>query len=185
MITRIKSTAAVLSLMGLATLLFGFSYLNASVDFEDQGNILKVGDKAPELAYSNPDGATLKLSSLQGNIVLVHFWGSFAEGSKRENPNVVKLYEKYNSAKFQNNAAFDIFSVSLDKNKEDWKEGIKKEGLVWKHHVSDLQYWKSAPAQTYNVNSIPAFFLLDEKGVVIAKGLSVSQIQAALEKKMR
>ncbi len=152
---------------------------------EDQGNILKVGDKAPDLSYKNPQGQQLRLSDLRGNLVLVHFWSSFSNGSKSENQNVVRLYQKYKSAKFQGEAGFDIYSVSLDKNEDDWKNAIKNEGLVWKNHVSDLQHWKSAAAQTYNINSIPAFFLLDENGVIIAKGLSVSQIQPTLEKRIR
>ncbi len=185
MFTHIKPAAVALSLAILAFSIVGFTNSSTASGFEEQGNILKIGDKAPDLSYKNPAGTTISLSDLQGKIVLVHFWGSFAEGSKRENPNVVRLYQKYKTARFQNDATFDIFSVSLDKNEDDWKKGIKNEGLVWKNHVSDLQFWKSAPAQTYNVNSIPAFFLLDEKGVIIAKGLSVSQVQAALEKKIR
>ncbi len=185
MITRFKPLSIALSVAALTIFIVGFTNSTMMSRFEEQGNILKIGDKAPDLVYKNPAGNTIRLSDLKGKIVLVHFWGSFAEGSKRENPNVVRLYQKYKTAKFQNDVTFDIFSVSLDKNETDWKNGIKNEGLVWKNHVSDLQFWKSAPAQTYNVNSIPAFFLLDENGTIIAKGLSVSQVQSALEKKIR
>ena len=140
-------------------------------DGTEQMATLNVGDKAPELAFNSPDGKILKLSSLKGKVVLIDFWASWCGPCRQENPNVVKTYNQYKDRVFKNGKGFEIFSVSLDQNKDAWVNAIKKDGLVWPYHVSDLQFWRSEGARIYNVSSIPATFLIDGDGVIIAKGL--------------
>lgn len=130
----------------------------------DQMGKLAIGQVAPEIALPNPEGDTVKLSSLRGNYVLVDFWAKWCKPCRMENPNIVKMYQKYNDE------GFEVFGVSLDKRKEDWLQAIEQDNLTWTH-VSDLKYWNSAAAQTYNITSIPFAVLLDPEGVIIAKNL--------------
>lgn len=122
------------------------------------------GAMAPEINLATPEGPNLALSSLRGKYVLIDFWASWCGPCRRENPNVVKTYATYKDR------GFEIFGVSLDQNREAWLKAIETDKLVWKH-VSDLQYWNSAGAQAYQVNSIPQTFLVDPEGRIIAKGL--------------
>ncbi len=127
-------------------------------------NVVTVGQMAPDIALNSPEGKKVSLSSLRGKYVLIDFWASWCGPCRQENPNVVRMYNKLKGKNFE------IFGVSLDKNKEKWIEAIQKDQLSWVH-VSDLQYWQSAGAQAYGVQSIPATFLVDPTGKVIAKNL--------------
>ena len=122
------------------------------------------GAMAPEINLATPAGPNLALSSLRGKYVLIDFWASWCGPCRRENPNVVKTYATYKDK------GFEIFGVSLDQNREAWLKAIEVDKLLWKH-VSDLQYWNSAGAQAYQVNSIPQTFLVNPEGRIIAKGL--------------
>jgi len=124
-----------------------------------------IGSPAPEIALADPEGKIRKLSSLKGKVVLIDFWASWCGPCRKENPNVVAVYNKYHDA------GFEIFSVSLDKDKDSWIKAIAKDNLLWPNHVSDLKYWKSAGAAAYGVTSIPYTVLVDKKGKIVAKKL--------------
>ena len=125
---------------------------------------LMVGNVAPNISSATPEGGTLALEELRGKVVMIDFWASWCRPCRAENPNVVKAYNKYSSA------GFEILGVSLDKDKNKWLQAIAADGLTWKH-ISDLGGWGSQPAAAYGVNSIPATFLLDRDGKIIAKNL--------------
>ena len=134
-----------------------------------------IGDYAPDLVYKNPEGKEMSLSSTKGNLVLLDFWASWCGPCRRENPNVVKTYEKYKDK------GFTIFSVSLDKQSSRWIGAIEKDQLSWDTHVSDLKGWGSAAARTYGVNSIPSTFLIDQNGIIIAKNLRGHQLEKKIQ----
>jgi peroxiredoxin len=144
-----------------------------------QSGPVQVGQPAPEISLPNPDGKSMSLSDLKGKVVLLDFWASWCGPCRRENPNVVRVYDKYKSK------GFEVFSVSLDRpnGKEKWVEAIKADNLKWKYHVSDLQFWNSAPARLYGVNSIPRTFLIDKDGNIAALNLrGAESIEAELQK---
>jgi len=134
-----------------------------------------IGSEAPELDYTSLSGKNIKLSSLRGKVVLVDFWASWCGPCRRENPSVVAAYKKFKDK------GFTIYSVSLDQDKTRWQGAITQDGLVWENHVSDLKGWSSEPAAKYGVQSIPAQFLLDKEGKVIAKNLRGEDLDRALE----
>ncbi len=134
---------------------------------------LKVGDEAPEIALSNPEGKQIKLSSLRGKYVLIDFWASWCGPCRQENPNVVRVYNQYKDKNFE------IYGVSLDREQAKWVQAIQQDNLTWTH-VSDLKFWSSEAAKTYNVRGIPATFLLDPKGKIIAKNLRGEALESKL-----
>jgi peroxiredoxin len=127
-------------------------------------NALAPGNMAPELTLNTPEGATVSLSSLKGKIVMIDFWASWCKPCRQENPNVVKIYNKYK------NSGFEILGVSLDENKDKWVDAIKQDALPWPH-ISDLKGWQSAAAQVYGIQSIPFTVLVDKDGKIIDKNL--------------
>ena len=138
------------------------------VELKSRIDILKtvdLGKKAPDFTMNDPQGNKVSLSSKIGsNILLIDFWAAWCGPCRAENPNVVKVYNEFHSK------GFDILGVSLDRSGPDWFKAISDDKLTWTH-VSDLQYWNSEAAKLYGVKSIPANFLLDKNGIIIAKNL--------------
>lgn len=132
-----------------------------------------VGGEAPDFSQPNPEGESLSLSELRGKVVLVDFWASWCGPCRRENPNVVRLYEEYKDD------GFEILGVSLDRTKDRWLQAIAQDGLEWLH-VSDLKGWQNEVAQLYGVTSIPHTVLLDAEGRIIARGLRGPSLEAKL-----
>ncbi len=131
--------------------------------------------EAPEIALPDPGGDTIRLSSTRGNYVLLDFWAAWCPPCRAENPNLVAVFNKYKSK------GFLIYQVSLDKTRDAWLKGIKDDGLGGWIHVSDLGYWNSSVVPLYRLESIPANFLLDREGRIIASNLRGDALQRKLE----
>ncbi len=133
-----------------------------------------IGAIAPDLAGPTPDGGERSLASLRGKYVLVDFWASWCAPCRSENRNYVTLYEKYRAA------GFEILAVSVDQSGAGWRDGIKKDNATWQH-ISDLTGWKTPLAARYNVSALPASFLLDPDGRILAKDARGPRLAALLE----
>ena len=154
---------------------------------------------APDIKLPNPSGKEFALSDLKGKVVLLDFWASWCRPCRMENPNVVRIYNKYKDQ------GFTVFSVSLDglesrqmsmfqndskkikeamdQQKQRWRDAIEQDGLIWDYHVSDLKKWECAPAREYGVNSIPRTFMIDKDGKIAAVNLrGAEQIEQTLQK---
>lgn len=135
----------------------------------------EVGAKAPDFSGPTPTGETLSLQQSMGKYTLIDFWASWCRPCRMENPNVVRVYNKYHEK------GLNIISVSLDKpgQKERWLKAIEDDKMDW-YHISNLKFWNDPVAKMYNVRSIPATFLIDEDGNIIAKNLRGPALEAKI-----
>ncbi len=138
--------------------------LEAQNQAEANAKNTSIGSKAPDFTAPTPSGKELALNEALGKVTLVDFWAAWCKPCRAENPNVVKVYEKYHDK------GLNILGVSLDRTEEAWKKAIEDDGLTWQH-VSNVAYFNDPIAKLYNVDAIPAAFLLDENGVIVAKNL--------------
>jgi len=134
---------------------------------------LGISRLAPEFSQVDTLGKLVKLSDFKGKYVLIDFWASWCAPCRAENPNVVKVYNKYHDK------GFEILGISLDENKESWLAAIHADELKWAH-VSDLKGWANAVALDYGVKSVPANYLIDKEGRIIAKGLRGEDLEKKL-----
>ncbi len=132
-----------------------------------------IGNMAPEIKQSTPDGNLLSLSSLHGKYVLIDFWASWCGPCRRENPNVLQAYKNYKDK------GFTVFGVSYDTKKDKWVKAIEDDKLNW-NQVSDLEGWKNSTSGQYGIKAIPSNILLDKDGKIIAKNIFGKKLREKL-----
>ena len=134
---------------------------------------INIGAIAPEINLKGPNGDLISLSSLKGKVVLLDFWASWCRPCRAENPNVVRLYNKYKDK------GFTVYSVSLDQNKDKWLAAIVQDQLTWSN-VSELTGWKSSAGAKYGISSIPKTFLINKKGEITGYDLRGNELEQKL-----
>ncbi|WP_333809197.1 TlpA disulfide reductase family protein [Flavobacterium sp.] len=140
----------------------------------DSMSALSIGKPAPIFSGPSPDGKTISLKESLGKVTIIDFWASWCGPCRGENPNVVALYKEFHSK------GLNIIGVSMDKDATKWKEAIAKDGLTWPQ-ISNLKYWDEPIAKLYNIESIPATFILDAKGNIVAKDLRGDALRAKVK----
>ena len=135
---------------------------------------VNVGDVAPDFSAPTPDGKSLSLKQSLGKVTIVDFWASWCKPCRAENPNVVALYNELHGK------GLNIIGVSLDKDAAAWKKAIADDKLTW-NHISNLKQWDDAIAKQYGVQGIPATFILDASGKVVAKDLRGAELKAKVQ----
>ncbi|MCA1965962.1 MAG: AhpC/TSA family protein [Flavobacterium sp.] len=133
-----------------------------------------VGKPAPKFSAKSPEGKLISLDESLGKVTIVDFWASWCAPCRKENPNVVALYNEYHSK------GLNIIGVSLDQDAKKWKDAIAKDNLSW-IHVSNLKYWDEPIGKQYGISSIPATFILDAKGNIVAKDLRGDALRAKVK----
>ncbi|HJA84611.1 MAG TPA: AhpC/TSA family protein [Candidatus Bacteroides avicola] len=139
-----------------------------------------VGQKFTDFEMQTPDGKAVKLSDYvgKGKVTLIDFWASWCGPCRREMPNLVEAYKKYK------NKGFEIVGVSLDRDAEAWKNGIKQLKITWPQ-MSDLKYWDCEGAKLYAVSSIPHTVLVDGEGTILARGLHGEELQEKIAEALK
>lgn len=144
-----------------------------------------IGEKAPEIALPDINGDTLRLSKLNGKVVLIDFWASWCRSCRLENHYLKKTYSKYKDSTFADGKGFEIFSVSLDTDENLWKQAIINDKLNWTNHVSDLKKWDSQVVSDYNFKFLPHNVLINGEGRVIAKNLFKTKLTEFLQARVQ
>jgi len=125
------------------------------------------GSKSIDFSVEGVNGKEFQLSSVKKKMILLDFWASWCGPCRKENPNIVEAYEKYNKAEFQDAKGLEIISISLDRDREKWKSAIATDNLSWKHHGFDEG---GKVSKLYGITSIPYSLLIDGEGNILAQG---------------
>lgn len=141
------------------------------------------GDLASEIAGQLPDGRPFSLNELKGNYVLLDFWGSWCRPCRETHPQLVELYDRFNHQHFEDSAGFEIVSIAVEKNKENWSAAIRADSLTWPYQLMAMGDFETPMIKAYHVKQIPTKFLINPKGIIIAVDPTLDEVAKILEKR--
>jgi peroxiredoxin len=162
-------------------LLLAFIFFIGSYSLTAQNTMWNVGDTLPNFAYKGQFAKPYQLKELKGSYVLVNFWASWNEESRKSQIDLIESYARFKDKRFKNGRKFYIISVSLDETDEIWTLALKKDNLPWKGHYCDYQSWKSELLGKLKIDQIPANYLLNPSGIIIARNVKKEQLEELLK----
>lgn len=142
------------------------------------------GQEAPNFSAKTLYGEDFSLSKFEGQFVLLDFWGSWCPPCRKENPELVNLYNKHNGKKYKQATNFQIVSIAVETNKRAWENAIQRDGLVWKHHISTLKRFKDPIVEQYGVKEIPTKYFVGPDFKIIGVNWTVDEIDKYLTKQI-
>jgi thiol-disulfide isomerase/thioredoxin len=146
---------------------------------------LQIGDKAPSIEVIAATGDTISLAKLRGNMVLIDFWASWNQPSRQHNLSTLKLFERYRALSLRKKIKFIVIQVSLDTKPDLFDAAVRKDNLYWRNHICDFKGWRGDLVSAYKIQRIPANFLIDTAGVLVAKDVWESALDKALQPYMQ
>ncbi len=142
------------------------------------------GEDIPAFTATLKDGSTFELSSLKGQFVLLDFWGSWCGPCRRENPELVDLYNKFRNAEFKKASGFEVVSIGVETNADSWMNAIQKDRLIWPYHILQGDRFQSPIVKQFGVREIPTKYLLNEKGQIIAVNPGIKLVDKLLNDRL-
>jgi thiol-disulfide isomerase/thioredoxin len=145
------------------------------------------GQVAPNFQGTKPNGETFKLKDLQGQYVLLEFWGSWCGTCRAAHPGLIKIHDKFHGKQYKDASGFEIVSVGMETKEDRWKRAIEKDDLKWEYHTAEFgkKYFDTALATDYGITWAPTSFLIDTKGNIMKVNPSKSFLDEFLSKKMK
>ncbi len=143
------------------------------------------GEIAPPFTAQMIDGSEFSLSDLKGKYVLLDFWGSWCGPCRQENPNIVKLFDKFNGKTFTDASGFEVVSVAIEKDENRMKSAILNDNLKWKYHIPQLDRFNSPIVIQYGVKEIPTKYLINPDGYIMGVNQSPTEIERLLSERVK
>lgn len=164
-----------LTLIGCLLLCTGYAWMQQPI---------AIGQKAPSINGITIYGDTLDMEKFKGGVVLVDFWTSWNTPSRKHNLTTRKIYEKYRGLSIRKKRQFSVVQVSLDNRRDLLNIAISKDGLPWRTQLCDFKGWYSPYVSLFNVKKLPANFLIDTAGVIIATDIWGADLETAVKKQL-
>ncbi|MDZ4666585.1 MAG: thioredoxin family protein [bacterium] len=159
---------------------FIFSFLLYVASFA-QLSMWAEGDTIPNFSYKGQFAKAYQLKELKGSYVLINMWASWNEESRKMQLNFIESYARFKDKRFKKGRKFYIISISLDETEEIWSLALKKDNLPWRTHICDLKSWDSELVKLLKIETIPANYLIDPNGIVIARNIKKEQLESILK----
>ena len=148
----------------------------------------KGGEAAPAIEATTMNGEAFQLEQFRGQFVLVDFWGSWCGPCRRENPQLVALYDAFHSKPLTKKGGLEILSVGVENNEKRWKSAIEKAGLKWPYHILDkstsLRFFNGPIAGSYGIKEVPTKYLINPEGEIMEANPSVQRIYEILNSQL-
>lgn len=144
----------------------------------------KTGNQAPEISLMDVEGNSHTLSSLQGKLVLIEFWDAANSTARRNHFEIQRVYNKYKQSNFSNGNGFAVYSINIDPDAASWNNAVKEDGIVFPAVVHDPKGWNSAVVSAYGITSLPKYFLINEKGIIINHNILIPDLDRILTDQM-
>lgn len=142
------------------------------------------GDIALPFSATLADGKAFALRDLEGQYVLLDFWGSWCGPCRKENPALVRLYQKFNKQSFKDASGFEIVSIAVETKEDKWRKAIQDDNLYWPYHIGELQRFSSPTVQLYGVREIPTKYLISPQGKIIMVNPSFETLNDFLQNQL-